>query len=150
MFTSWMVLFAIFKTYRASYQADMDVLKIKYLIPGCLLLALVLHPNFKRGHLYSLSWTVSFYIDTLALLPQVVMMQRGNGKVEAPIAHFVAATAVSRSFDLGFWYDRCVNEGLGRYFNYYVPLSGFIVIFFHVFSLILVGDFMYYYFKCRL
>merc|ERR1719359_2841220 len=100
---SWMVLFAILKTYRTSYQRDLDVLKVKYLIPGCLLIALVLHPNFKQGQIKSLTWTSSFYIDTLALLPQVVMMQRGNGKVEAPIAHFVAATAFSRVNDLGFW-----------------------------------------------
>merc|ERR1719158_858763 len=106
MLMSWMVLFAIFKTYRTSYQEDLDILKVKYLIPGCLLLALVLHPNFKRGQLYSLSWASSFYIDVLALLSQVVMMQRGNGKVEAPIANFVAATAFSRLNDLGFWYYR--------------------------------------------
>jgi hypothetical protein len=150
MLMSWTVLFAIFKTYRSSYQEDIDVLKVKYLIPGCVLLGLVLHPNFKRGQLYSLTWSTSFYIDTLALLPQVVMMQRGNGKIEAPIANFVAATAVSRTFDLAFWYDRLVNEGLGKFFAFHVALSGVIVFFFHLFNLALVGDFMYYYFKARL
>jgi hypothetical protein len=150
MFMSWMVLFAIFKTYRASYQADMDVMKVQYLIPGCIFLAIVLHPNFKRGQWYSVTWSASFYIDTLALLPQVVMMQRGNGKVEAPIANFVAATAVSRSFDLSFWFNRLVNEGLGRFFSFHVALSGVIVFFFHLFNLALVGDFMYYFYKSRL
>jgi len=150
MLMSWTVLIAIFKTYRTSYQDDLDVLKVKYLIPGCLLLALVLHPNFRRGHTYSLSWTSSFYIDTLALLPQVVMMSRGNGKVEAPIAHFVAATMVSRTFDLAFWYDRYAVDGLHRYFVYHVTLSGVIVAFFHLVSFALVGDFMYYYFKIRI
>jgi len=55
MLLSYNALWAIFKTYRASYENDLDVLKVKYLIPGCLLLALVLHPNFRRGSKYSVS-----------------------------------------------------------------------------------------------
>merc|ERR1719359_2230469 len=143
-----MVVWAIFKTYRSSYEVDLDILKVRYLIPGCLVLALVLHPQFKRGRMYSMSWTSSFYVDVLALLPQVVMMQRGGGKVEAPIAHFVAATAVSRIFDLSFWVDRWNRGDLPKYLLH-ANVSGIIIAFFHLVSLALVGDFMYYYFKWR-
>merc|ERR1719335_1331719 len=148
MLMSWTVLIAIFKTYRTSYQDDLDVLKVKYLIPGCLLLALVLHPNFKRGVVYSLSWTISFYIDTLALLPQVVMMQRGGGKVEAPIAHYVAAMAFSRTSDLVFWIFRSDLGPQGRWMGYNV--SGMIIIVFHLVCLLLVADFMYHYVRARI
>merc|ERR1719265_2534725 len=99
---TWMV----FITYRKSYDEEMDVMSVKHLVPGCFILSLVIHPSFQQGWLYSFTWTVSFYIDVLALLPQVVMMSRGAGKVEAPICHFVAATAISRIFDLFFWYYR--------------------------------------------
>merc|ERR1719163_1875792 len=68
---AYISLWSIFKTYRSSYQEDLDVLKVKYLIPGCLLLGLVLHPHFRQGWTYSVSWAMSFYIDVLALLPQV-------------------------------------------------------------------------------
>jgi len=149
MFLSFMVVWAIFKTYRSSYEQDMDVLKVKYLIPGCLALALVLHPEFRRGSMYSTSWAASFYIDVLALLPQVVMMQRGDGIVEAPIAHFVAATFVSRCFDLFFWWDRW-NRGDFTKYMLDADVSGVIIAFFHLICFVLVGDFMYYYFKWRI
>jgi len=148
MVLSLMVLWAVFITYRTSYERDLDVLKVQYLIPGCLMLSLVLHPEFRRGSTYSMSWAASFYVDVLALLPQVVMMQRGDGIVEAPIAHFVAATAVSRTFDLLFWYDRWHR---GHFLKYMldVNISVWIIAVFHLVSLALVADFMYYYFKWR-
>merc|ERR1719301_344505 len=49
-------LWSIFKTYRSSYQEELDELKVKYLVPGCVLLGLVLHPHFRQGWQYSLSW----------------------------------------------------------------------------------------------
>jgi len=133
-------LWSLFKTYRNSYQEDLDVLHVKYLIPGCLLLGALLHPQFRQGWKYSICWAMSFYIDVLAILPQVVMMQRGNGKVEAPIAHFVAATAFSRVHDLGFWILRW-------YRSKNLPGGMWIIAGFHIISLLLVADFMYYYVK---
>lgn len=142
------VLWSIFKTYRNSYQADLDVLKVKYLLPGCVMLAAVLHPRFRQGLMYSLSWTASFYVDVLALLPQVVMTHRGKGKLEVPIANFVMATAISRSSDLVFW---CFRRNLGpQGFIYGINVSGIIIISFHLMNLALVADFMYYYIKARL
>jgi hypothetical protein len=149
MLLSYRALWSIFKTYRTSYEQDLDVLKVKYLIPGCLLLGLVMHPNFRRGHRYSESWAASFYIDVLALLPQVVMMQRGAGVVEAPIAHFVAATFVSRFFDLLFWYDRWAKGDFLKYMGD-ENVSLWIIAIFHLVSFMLVADFMYYYFKWRM
>jgi len=149
MLLSYKALWCIFKTHRTSYEQDLDVVKVKYLIPGCLLLGFLLHPNFRRGHRYSESWATSFYIDVLALLPQVVMMQRGDGVVEAPIAHFVAATFVSRFFDLLFWYDRWHRGDFLKYMKD-TNESLWIIAFFHLVSIALVADFMYYYFKWRM
>ena len=99
------ILWSIFKTYRQSLQEELDILQVKHLIPGCILFAVVIHPTFAQGFMYSLCWTISFYVDVMALLPQVVMMSQGTGKVEAPIANFVAATTFSRIVDLWFWYS---------------------------------------------
>merc|ERR1719456_1792934 len=67
------VLKSIFVTYRNSYQEDLDVLKVKYLIPGCILLAAPLHPQFRQGLSYSVTWTAYLHLDCLSLMPQVVM-----------------------------------------------------------------------------
>jgi len=141
------VLHSISMDYRKSYQEDLDVLHVKYLIPSCVVLAAVLHPQFSQGTWFSFCWTTYLYLDCLALMPQVVMMTRGAGKVEAPVSHFVAATALSRVMDLSFWY---YNFNLGAQgflhgFNY----SGWLIVFWHVVNLAIVADFMYYYLKAR-
>lgn len=142
------LVWAVFRTYRDTYQESLDKLKVKYLLPACVALALVLTPRFKQGELYSYCWTISFYVDVLALLPQVVMMTFSPGKkIAVPIANFVAVTAISRCVDLWFWYLRfdLGPQGWWGDFNY----SGWIIVSFHVISLLLVVDFMYYYLNAR-
>lgn len=142
------VVRSVFLTYRKSYQEDLDVCHVKFLAPACMALATVLHPLFTQGHAYSSCWTTYLYLDCLALIPQVVMMARSGGKVEAPVSHFVAATAMSRVVDLSFWYyDFDLGaQGYIRGFNY----SGWLIVLWHVINLVIVADFMYYYIKARL
>jgi hypothetical protein len=142
------LVWAVFRTFRDTYQESLDKLKVKYLLPACVALAFVLTPKFKQGELYSYCWTISFYVDVLALLPQVVMMSTSPGKkVAVPIAEFVAATTASRVVDLWFWYLRfdLGPQGWWGNFNY----SGWIIVIFHFISLALVADFMFYYFRAR-
>merc|ERR1719161_2966480 len=141
------ILWLTFAKYRSSYQEDLDAMKVKYLVPGCIVLAFVLHPNFVQGYGYSMCWTISFYVDVLALLPQVVMMTFGNGTVEAPIANFVAATAFSRVVDLCFWYLRFDLGPQGWMFGF--NFSGYLIVFWHLVSLGLIADFLYYFIRAK-
>jgi hypothetical protein len=142
------ILWCIFKTYQKSFQEELDILDVKYLIPGCMLSAVLIHPTFMQGALYSYCWTASFYVDVLALLPQVVMMAKGTGKIEAPIANFVAATAFSRIVDLWFWYFRFDLGPQGWLFGF--NYSGCLIVLMHFVSLGIVADFMYYYIRARI
>jgi len=135
------ILKSVFTTYRSSYQDDLDTLKATYLIPGCFLLATLIRPHFPSlGNTVNFFWAATLYVDVLALMPQVVMMANGVGKVEAPIAHFVAATAVSRSTDV---VDSLLYYPLGA--NW----SAWGVVFAQTVHLLLVLDFLYYYMKAR-
>jgi len=134
-------------TYRSTYQSEFDVLKIQNIVVGCVVLAAVLHPSFMQGALFSYLWTTCLYLDVSALLPQVVMMAHGGGLVEAPISHFVAATALSRTVDLWWWYCGfdIGPQGYILGFNF----SGWLIMIVHIFGLLVVADFMYYYVKAR-
>lgn len=133
---------SVFVTYRNSYQEELDVLHVKYLIPGCFILALVLHAHFHSwGTLFGYMWTSCLYMDVLALMPQVVMMARSEGKVAAPIAHFVAATFLSRIEDLSDSLFFKGNMQSDDYFSYSL------IVFFQALHLLIVADFMYYYVK---
>eukprot|EP00746_Dinoflagellata_sp_MGD_P155401 gnl/MRDRNA2_/MRDRNA2_85351_c0_seq3.p1 gnl/MRDRNA2_/MRDRNA2_85351_c0~~gnl/MRDRNA2_/MRDRNA2_85351_c0_seq3.p1 ORF type:complete len:319 (+),score=44.45 gnl/MRDRNA2_/MRDRNA2_85351_c0_seq3:76-1032(+) len=133
------ILRSVFIKYKKSYQEGWDVLHVKYLIPSCIVLAILLHPSFDEGPWYSFCWTACLYLDVMALMPQVVMMGRAGSKVSAPISHFVAATTLSRVVDLSFWFANFEKVGLGG-----------LIIFWHVVHLMLVADFMYYYLQARL
>lgn len=145
------VLRSVLVTYRKSYQEDLDVLGMKHLVPACLVLAALIRPSCREGFGYSLFWGSYVYLDVLALLPQVVMMAQGGGKVLAPISHFVAATTLSRVVDLWFWFYEF--DALIPQLNFYLPgnanYSACLIVFLHVVSLVLVADFMYYYLKAR-
>lgn len=138
------VAWNVFKTHRDTYQSDLDTLHVKYLVPGCFLLACLLRPVLTlESPSYTFFWTICLYLDVLALMPQVVMMGRSGGKIEAPICNFVAVTALSRMVDLCAWFSEERTELV-------TPFSRALIIFFHVLHLLLVADFMYYYIKARL
>jgi len=144
------ILKLIYVNYRKTYQEDLDVLKVKHLVLGCVVVAALFHPTFSDGFLFSYLWTLGFYIDVVALMPQVVMMARGGGSVEAPISHFVAATTLSRCVDLWWWSE---GEGIDlgpQGYVFGVNYSGWLIVLVHLLSFMLVADFMYYYTKARL
>lgn len=142
------ILVCVFWTYRKSYQEDIDVLKVRYLVPLCFVASMLIHPSFRRGFFYSYFWTLGFYLDIVALLPQVVMMAKGGGKIEAPISNFVAATTLSRSIDLYWWMNRGLDLG-PQGFLFGFNFSGYLIVVIHIFGLVLAADFMYYYLKAR-
>lgn len=140
------ILKSVFVKYRSSYEAELDVLQAKYLIPGCVCAALLLRPNLHFWSTsYSIVWSSCLYMDVLALVPQVVMMSRSGGKIEAPIAHFVAATFFSRMEDL---WDTIMYHSNNMSSSGDV-LSARFIICVQVVHLLLVADFMYYYLKAR-
>lgn len=139
------ILKSIFLNYRSSYQDDLDILKVKYLLPGCLVLAILLRAHFDSWTLtYAFTWSSCLYMDGLALMPQVVMMSHDGGKVAAPIAHFVAASFLSRIEDFS---DTILYHG-----SMLTPSEVFswrLVVVVQMVHLLLVADFMYYYIKAR-
>jgi len=141
------VLRSVFQTHRSTYQQDLDVVRIKYIVPACVALAVVLHPHFAQGEWHSFLWTAYLYLDVCSLIPQIVMMAKSAGKIEAPIAHFVAATALRWVIDLCFWYFDFDLGPQGYYKG--VNFSGWLIVAFHILSLCLVADFMYFYIKAR-
>jgi len=138
------ILKSVFVTHRSTYQSDLDVLKVQYLIPGCWATAALVRLHFSAWSAwYGYTWCSCMYMDVLALMPQIVMMARGDGKVEAPIAHFVAATFISRIGDL----ENSLME-LGH-LSEREPFSYWGMVSLQALHLLLVVDFMWYYMKAR-
>merc|ERR1719326_2860773 len=76
------ILWSVFVTHRSTYQEDLDVLQVKHIVPGCLLLATLVRVHFPFwSTAYSYVWSATMYADVVALMPQVVMMARASGKI---------------------------------------------------------------------
>jgi len=135
---------SIFLTHRSTYQEDIDVLKAWYIIPACWTVGILVRPHFAQwSWVFGYCWSSCLYMDVLALMPQVVMMSRSGGTVEAPIANFVAATTVSRCGDLLHSLIYLGSVRVHEPFSYWMAVSVQMV------HILLVADFMYYYLKAR-
>lgn len=97
------LLYALRSKYTATYRDDADLtLDFYVVLPVCVLFGCYFHPERDHSVLYDVIWQISFLLDALALVPQLVLMRRVSGG-EALTSHFVAAVVVSRSLSFAFW-----------------------------------------------
>jgi len=138
------MLYSIHKRHRDTYQAQHDTLHIWKAIPACLLLGFCLHGNLNNSPFFDTVWTVSLWLDTITLLPQLWMLSKLGGKVEALTSHFVAALVVSRCLSFAFWlygYKEIAPANGG------MNIAGYAILTAHSLQLLLCADFIYYYIK---
>merc|ERR1719181_182961 len=81
---------------------------VRNMVMGCVALAVVVHPDLNDWDVFDIAWTVSLYLDTVGMLPQLFMSNK-MGKVPAYTAHHLFATLVSRGFSAWFWYYGAEN-----------------------------------------
>merc|ERR1719327_383703 len=111
---------------------------------SCFVLAVLVHPDLNNRPVFDTLWTTALYIDVVAMMPQLSLMTKIRGEVEALTSHYVGATALSRATSLIFWYHGFVELApLDGSFN----LAGWAIIASHVFQVLLVCDFLYYYIR---
>merc|ERR1719197_1670469 len=94
--------------------------------------------------LFDTLWAAALYIDVVAMMPQLVMMTKIKGEVEALTSHFVGATAINKLVSLMFWYHGFTELApLDGSFN----LAGWAIITAHVLQVLLLCDFLLYYIR---
>jgi len=129
-----------------TYQADEDSLPILPMTLGAFALAFVLHGNMNSRPLFDSLWMASLFLSTIAVLPQLWLITRTGGHVEALTSHYIAAMAVSRALaGIFMWHARsditCV-PWLGSFNHAIWAILGA-----HLLHMLLLGDFGYYYIK---
>jgi len=146
LFITLHLLFLIHKTHRGTYDKEHDTLPVYNFLPACILLACFVHGDLNDSLFFDIMWTISLHIDTVAMLPQLWMLTKMGGEVDAFTSHFVAAMVVSRALSFTFWYYGYEEITPSDQFNG----AGYVIMFAHLFQLLLSGDFMYYYGKAIL
>jgi hypothetical protein len=147
-------IFLMQTRFSRSYESQYDTfgafnipsdLGILYLIVPCVLLALAVHPTLNKDFISDTAWTLSMYLETCAIIPQLFMFQRSStnkGMVEILVSHSVFALGFARVLDMIFWlysYDELSNAAGSKSVGLLVLATQFI-------HIAIMGDFFYYYF----
>ncbi|KAI3982399.1 hypothetical protein MKX01_041237 [Papaver californicum] len=118
---------------RRSYDKELDTFRHYFLIGGCILGALLVHEKFTFQEIF---WAFSLYLEAVAILPQLVLLQR-SGNVDNLTGQFVFFLGAYRALYILNWIYRYFTEkDFGRWIS---CISGLV-------QTALYGDFFYYYF----
>lgn len=142
---AWLLHHVLFSR-TTTYQAGEDSLPIVPLFAGSFILAALLHGNMNSRPLFDTLWMAGLFLSTVAVLPQLWLITRTGGHVEALTSHHIAAMAASRALGgLFMWHARgdlsCV-PWFGDFNHAIWAILGA-----HFLHMVLLGDFAYYYVK---
>lgn len=120
------------KVVRQTYDRDQDTFRHHLLIIPCLLLALLINPRFTVREVF---WTFSLYLEAVAILPQLVLLQRSRN-IDNLTGNYVFFLGAYRALYLFNWIYRYMAE---KPQLRWIPwISGFV-------QTALYADFFYYY-----
>ncbi|XP_022964264.1 ER lumen protein-retaining receptor-like [Cucurbita moschata] len=120
------------KVVRRSYDKDQDTFCNQYIVLPCLLLALVFNHKFTFKEVM---WTFSLYLEAVAILPQLVLLQRTRN-IDNLTGQYVFLLGSYRALYILNWVYRYFTEP--RFVRWTTWIAGFV-------QTLLYADFFYYY-----
>ncbi|XP_062227349.1 ER lumen protein-retaining receptor-like [Phragmites australis] len=108
------------KMVRRSYDKDHDTFRHQFLVLPCLILALLIHEKFTFRELM---WTFSIYLEAVAILPQLVLLQRTRN-IDNLTRQYVFFLGAYRSLYILNWIYRYFTEP--DYVHWITWISGFV------------------------
>merc|ERR1719473_2284473 len=141
------LIHCVYKTHRSTYQEDCDGFNVVNTAIVCFVLAVVIHPDLNARPVFDTLWTTALYIDVVAMVPQLWMMSKIGGEVDARNCHYVGATALSRCVNLIFWFygfrELAPLDGSAN-------ITGWVIMTAHIIQMLLLCDFLALYVKACL
>jgi len=138
-----LLLGRIYTTNASTYSQDADSFRIAPMLAVCLGAALLLKGDLNRSLLYDTAWMLSVALDTVAMVPQLWLLSKLGGAVDALTSHFIALLFASRALIFAFWFvgypELAPLEGWNA--------CGYAHVVLHFTQLLLCADFIYYYVK---
>lgn len=140
------LLYLVLKVQKHTYQEEHDSMSIVPMAVVSLVLASLLHGDMNSRPIFDTLWMTGLFCGVLAVLPQLWLINRTGGVIEAGTSHYMAMLAVSRLISGTFmWHARydvtCKPWIVGVNHAIWAILSA------HALHLLLLGDFWYYYLK---
>ncbi|PIL33651.1 hypothetical protein GSI_04274 [Ganoderma sinense ZZ0214-1] len=100
------ILFLMKVKYRPTHDPSIDTFRVEYIAAPCAVLALLFHYTFTISELL---WSFSIFLEAVAILPQLFMLQR-MGEAETITTHYLAALGAYRALYIPNWIYRYFTE----------------------------------------
>jgi len=149
IFSLMMVLWLLHRVLvveRRTYEQEFDNFPIVPVAIGSLVCAALLHADMNGRPIFDTLWMTGLLAGVVAVLPQLWLINRTGGVVQAFMSHHIAMMAVSRVLSGTFMWEArhdvtCAPWIEGFSHAIYVILGA------HLLHLLLLGDFGYYYLR---
>ncbi|XVF41660.1 hypothetical protein PTKIN_Ptkin01aG0297700 [Pterospermum kingtungense] len=94
------------KVVKQTYSKDQDTYRHYFLILPCFVLALLIHRTF---NVMEVLWTFSLYLEAVAILPQLVLLQRSSN-IDNLTGNYIFLLGTYRALYLINWVYRFFTE----------------------------------------
>lgn len=101
--SSCYILYLMKFKYRPTHDPSIDTFRIEYLLGPCVVLGLLFNYSFSFSEVL---WSFSIFLESVAILPQLFMLQR-TGEAETITTHYLAALGAYRALYIPNWIYRC-------------------------------------------
>merc|ERR1719183_2650656 len=146
--TVWL-LHQVLVVKRHTYQAEEDSMPILHVVVGAFAFASLLHGNTNGRPIFDALWMAGVFLSAVAVLPQLWLITRTGGRIEALTSHHIAAMAISSALSgIFMWHARsditCIPL-FGRMNHAIWAILGA-----HLLHMLLLADFAFHYIKAVL
>jgi len=93
--------------YKPTHDPNLDTFKVQYLLGGSAIIAVLL-PYYYTP--YEITWAFSIWLESVAILPQLFMLQR-TGEAETITTHYLFALGLYRALYIPNWIWRYAVDG---------------------------------------
>jgi len=127
---------------RSTYDKAQDTfLHWKFAVAPCAIIATITHLISSKHHsIMELLWTFSIYLEAIAILPQLIVLQRYR-EVENLTGNYIFFMGSYRALYIVNWIYRAYHEPFYQHH--------FVVYFCGILQTLLYADFFYYYLKSK-
>ncbi|KAF2744492.1 ER lumen protein retaining receptor 2 [Sporormia fimetaria CBS 119925] len=105
--TSGYTVYLMLNDYKPTHDPNLDTFKVQYLLGASAIIA-ILFPYYYT--FTEILWTFSIWLEAVAILPQLFMLQR-TGEAETITTHYLFALGVYRALYIPNWIYRYYSEG---------------------------------------
>ncbi|KKA28992.1 hypothetical protein TD95_004621 [Thielaviopsis punctulata] len=130
------IIYLMTNAYRPTNDPNLDTFRVQYLLGGSLVLA-ILFPHFYS--FFEIMWTFSIWLESVAILPQLFMLQR-TGEAETITTHYLFALGIYRALYIPNWIWRWMSEDPAHYHTDWIALIAGII------QTVLYSDFFWVYY----